>query len=250
MKKKSYGQHFLHESGVINRILDAVPASSTIVEVGPGAGALTRGLVDKTDNLHLIEADKDLLENLTAEFPKATIHFADATNFDYTIFGNNWVFVSNLPYNASASILMKVLSLPVDKRPLELIIMVQKEQGERILDRNESVRSLLSVASQIYANTELLFHVGPGSFSPPPKVDSSVIKIKPKNVSTESAEKTLKIAKKAFLGRRKQIRKTLKDDFDSEALERALEELNYSRSARPQEIRPEDWSKILNYTQL
>lgn len=249
MHKKSYGQHFIHESGVISRILDAVPDSSTVVEVGPGAGALTKGLAEKTNNLHLVEADPELIENLKSEFSQATIHLGDAAKFDFTQFGKDWVFVSNLPYNAAAAILMKILSLPIENRPAELIIMVQKEQGERILDRNESSRSTLSVASQLYAKTELLFHVGPGSFNPPPKVDSSVVKLIPTDLPTPEAEKALSIAKIAFAGRRKQIRKTLKNTIDQNQLQKALTELGYSEAARPQEIKPEDWLKIANYTQ-
>lgn len=241
--KKSFGQHFLHDPNVISRIINHIPNNRPIIEIGPGAGALTEFLNQKTNSLTLIEADRDLIPSLSSNFPNAQIINSDAAQIDYNQFPENSIFVSNLPYNSAAAILMKVLSSK--SGPRELYIMTQKEQADRLLDKFPKKRSVLTIATQIYAETKFLLHVGPGAFTPPPKVDSSVIYLRKREVETHLAEKAIKLARVAFHERRKQLGSTLKNHPDLEAIKTNLEKSNFTLRNRPADLPPNTWLTLI-----
>ena len=245
MLKKSYGQHFLHDKNIIAKIVASVrpTADEMIIEVGPGAGALTEGLVALGGGLVLIESDRDLILSLQSRFSSATIVQADAaqTDYDEITQGKPWIFVSNLPYNAGNAILEKVFTSK--NPPRELVVMVQKEVGERMMAKPGDM-SVLSVATQLYANVERLFIVKPGAFIPPPKVDSMMLRLVAKPGSDREA--TISLAKIAFAHRRKQLRQTLAQAnvANLTAIDSALESLGYPKTVRPQEISTEHWVKL------
>ncbi len=252
MLKKSYGQHFLHDRNIIAKIVASVcpNADEMIVEVGPGAGALTAGLADIVETspagrLLLIESDRDLLPSLHDRFPSASIVQADAaqTDYDEITQGRPWIFVSNLPYNAGNAILEKVFTSK--NSPRELVVMVQKEVGERMMAKPGDM-SVLSVATQLYANVERLFVVKPGAFIPPPKVDSMMLRLTTKLGADR--ESVIALAKIAFAHRRKQLRQTLAQSkvADLAAIDSALEFLGYPKTVRPQEISTEHWVKLFD----
>jgi 16S rRNA (adenine1518-N6/adenine1519-N6)-dimethyltransferase len=242
--KKSFGQHFLHDPNVITRIIEHIPSNQPIVEVGPGSGALTKFLSQKTNNLTLIEADRDLLPKLQAEYSNTTIISGDAASVDYNQFSPDTVFVSNLPYNSAAAILMKVLS--AQNGPSELFIMVQKEQADRMLDKFPKKRSILTIATQIFAETKFLLHVGPGAFNPPPKVDSSVLYLRKRaGISPDIAEKAIMLAKIAFNERRKQLGTSLKEHVDLSNISAKLQQMGFSLQNRPADLSPLDWLKLI-----
>ncbi len=246
--KKSFGQHFLHDKNIIAKILASVcpDADEMIVEVGPGAGALTEGLAVMNHSLTLIESDRDLLPSLHDRFPSATIISADAAQVDYDAItvGRSWIFVSNLPYNAGNAILEKIFRSK--NPPRELIVMVQKEVGERMMAKSGEM-SVLSVATQLYADVHRLFIVKPGAFIPPPKVDSMVLRIVTKN-NIPNPEPIIALAKIAFAHRRKQLRQTLAQAnvADISAIDRAIESLSYPKTVRPQDISTEDWIRLFD----
>ena len=187
MLKKSFGQHFLKDSTVIDQIIAAadIQRNELILEVGPGAGALTGRLVDLGCELTLIESDRDLIPKLSATFPKAMLIQADAAGIDYDAIVRDrpWVFVSNLPYNAGNAILETVLQSK--NLPNRLVVMVQKEVGERMMAKPGDM-SVLSVAIQLSCDVEPICVVGPEAFSPPPNVDSIVLRLIPRRTTHEA----------------------------------------------------------------
>jgi len=254
--KKSYGQHFLHDKNIIGKIIAAVSLKpgEMLLEVGPGAGALTEGLSALTGGaLTLIEADRDLVPSLHERFPQAEIVQADAALVDYDAITHDrpWVFVSNLPYNAGNAILETIFTSA--HPPRQLVVMVQKEVGERMMAKAGDM-SVLSVATQLYCNVERLFIVKPGAFVPPPKVDSMVLRMTTQSAGIETAcahaedsrEAIIALAKIGFAHRRKQLRQTLAQAGVAaiEAIDVAIEAIGYQKTVRPQEIRTEDWVRL------
>jgi 16S rRNA (adenine1518-N6/adenine1519-N6)-dimethyltransferase len=247
--KKSYGQHFLHDKNIIAKIVDAVlvEPGELLIEVGPGAGALTEGLSELTHGgLTLIEADRDLVPSLRDRFPQAEIVQADAAMVDYDAItqGRPWVFVSNLPYNAGNAILEKIFTSK--NPPRQLVVMVQKEVGERMM-ANAGEMSVLSVATQLYCDVERLCIVKPGAFIPPPKVDSMVLRLTTKAGGGER-EEIIALAKIGFAHRRKQLRQTLAQASaaDLAAIDAAIESIGRSKTVRPQELSAQDWVKLFS----
>lgn len=248
--KKSYGQHFLKDQSVIDKIVAAadIQASDLVVEVGPGTGALTKPLALLASKLVLIEADAELIPGLTAYFKDATVIKADAARFDFASLllskeeseeVQDWVFVSNLPYNAGNAILMNVLTCK--NPPKRSVVMLQKEVGERMLWTDPGV---LSVAVQLYAQVEKVCIVPPGAFSPPPKVDSMVLKLTPHETPvTGNPDRVIQVAKAGFANRRKQLHKNLSEAglFPSETVKTKLVDLGHSPLARAEELSLQDW---------
>ncbi len=247
--KKSFGQHFLHDKNIIAKIVDAVSVGSgeLLIEVGPGAGALTEGLSELALGiLTLIEADRDLIPSLHDRFPQADIVQADAALVDYDAItqGRPWVFVSNLPYNAGNAILEKIFTSK--NPPRQLVVMVQKEVGERMMAKAGEM-SVLSVATQLYCDVERLFIVKPGAFIPPPKIDSMVLRMTTK-AGGSGRESIIALAKLGFAHRRKQLRQTLAQAnvADLVVIDAAIESFGYPKTVRPQELKTEDWVKLFS----
>lgn len=243
--KKSYGQHFLHEEGVISKIVEAVDDGMTVVEIGPGAGALTDSLIKKAKRLILIEADEELIPNLFKKYPQAQIIKMDAAqvNFEMIVGKAPWVCVSNLPYNAAAAIMRQVLTS--NTPPEQCVFMVQREQADRIV-ASVGEMSLLTLSVQLYAKVKRLFNVGPGAFTPPPKVDSTVIELRPfKGISVEETEGAIALAKYGFNHRRKKLFKMLVNaGYDTAELAKAFLELKMSHDIRPQDVPLTVWPTL------
>lgn len=248
--KKSFGQHFLHDQSHIERIIQAadITPSDLVVEVGPGQGALTTHLSKLGRHLELVELDRDLFPALRATYGSAILHEGDAATLNFGDFVTNpWVFISNLPYNAGNAILMNILTTtPIARR---IVVMLQKEVGERIAFQEPKSRGVLGLAIQSYAHVEKMWIVPPGAFRPPPKVDSMVLVLKPKALTTAEAaeaEVVIALAKLGFIHRRQQLKKTLGNlpGLTPAVVEAALVELGHTRSARPQELTLEDWFKF------
>lgn len=249
--KKSYGQHFLKDRSAVAKILTAADLHSGdfVIEVGPGEGALTREMIDHISPIGsikpiLIEADLDLLPDLETNFPQATIIHADAAQVDLDELtkGRPWIFVSNLPYNAANAILMNVLTSK--NPPVRSVVMVQKEVGDK-MTAGPGDMSLLSVAVQIYTRPSRVCVVPPGSFNPPPKVDSVVLRLEPRDV-LENAEAIIAFAKIGFSSRRKQLHRNLAQAGTalSGAVKKNLEQLGLPQTARAQELSIGQWQDL------
>lgn len=246
--KKSYGQHVLRDQSVIANIIEATnPASvDLVVEVGPGLGALTSHLVAQARRLTLIEADRDLAPGLQEKYPSADLVIADAALLDYAAIAGDsaWAFVSNLPYNAGTAIVMRVLTC--DKPPERLVVMVQREVGERMLAEPGDM-SLLSVAVGLYAEVRRICTVKPGAFVPPPKVDSVVLELTPKAYAdSPHREDVIALAKIGFANRRKQLHRNLADAkrCSSDFVKLWLANHGLPETARAQELSREHWMAL------
>lgn len=252
--KKSFGQHFLHNQGIIKRIVDAadVQPGETILEIGPGRGVLTQALVEAGAHVVAVEADRDLIPVLEEAFgDKIDLVFADALAWNPANKINGpYKLVSNLPYNIASAIIEKFLS--VEPRPSRMVIMVQKEVAERMLAKPGDM-SLLSVASQIYAKVRRVVNVSPGSFRPMPNVDSTVVQLDLlPDVSPKTAEAVIKLAKAGFTSRRKQLHGNLADAHiaTSEQGKSALVQFGLPVTARAQELSVEQWIQLWNHFSL
>lgn len=246
--KKSFGQHFLHDQSVIDKIITTAEAESFkfVLEVGPGTGALTSKLPVK--GLTLLEADNELIPKLAVDYPAARVILTDAAAFDYDSlpFGNeHWLLIGNLPYNAATAIVMKALE--AKHPPTRLVIMVQKEVGERMLALPGHM-SVLSVAIGVYATAERVCIVKPGAFRPPPKVDSIVLKLSVPARQGDPSQ-VIALAKAGFASRRKFLVSNLvKARFGkAEDIRGWLVEQGFTSKARAEELTVEHWQQLARH---
>ena len=257
--KKSFGQHFLKSPRVVSAIIESaeIKKGETVVEVGPGTGVLTRALVTAGARVIAIEADRDLIPVLEAEFGDAIeLIEGDALHFDFTLHPllsttyplppTPYTLCSNLPYNVGTEILERFLTST--HPPRRCVVMVQKEVGDRMMALPGDM-SLLSLAVQIYADVQRVVRVPPGAFSPPPKVDSVVIRLD-KNQKATDPESVIALAKTGFHARRKQLHRNLADAgiAKSETVKEWLVSQGLKETARAQELSVENW--IALYTCL
>ncbi len=251
--KKSFGQHFLRDQSVLEKIVQAahIQSTETIVEVGPGTGALTEWLAKvEAKQLVLVEADRDLVPRLQEKYPQATIVTGDAAQVDFaSVVEGDWVLVGNLPYNAGNAIIRQALTSA--HRPKRLVVMVQKEVGEKMLAEPGEM-SLLSVATQVYAHVERVCLVKPGAFVPPPTVDSLVVLLTVRADVPAQAEEIIGLAKAAFTHRRKQLHRTLADAglAPSEKVKTWLRERGLSETIRAQDLSIKDWTELYRFLHL
>ena len=239
--KKSLGQNFLHERGVVDRIVLAIAPKpgEHIVEIGPGQGAITLPLLRQHPRLTVIEFDRDLLAPLTAQAAAhgaLTLVHANVLDVDLTALaaGTPIRLVGNLPYNLSSPILFHALAHA--PAVVDMHFMLQKEVVERMAaGPGSKVYGRLSVMLQAYCEVTALFTVGPGAFRPPPKVDSAVVRLRPRDASTigiDDPARFAAIVRAAFGQRRKTLRNTLKQLLPAEAIEAA----GVDGSLRPEQL--------------
>jgi 16S rRNA (adenine1518-N6/adenine1519-N6)-dimethyltransferase len=213
--KKHLGQHFLKDENIAQKIVSSLANQSrNIIEVGPGTGVLTKFLIEKTNNLYLIEIDRESIAFLNKQFPKLSekIIQADFLKYDLSkLFEDPFSIIGNFPYNISTQILFRALEYR--NQVTEVIGMFQKEVAERIASPPGSKKyGILSVLLQIYFDIEYLFTVNENVFFPPPKVKSAVIRLRRNNVKHPGCDEKLLVSlvKTAFNQRRKMLRNPLK----------------------------------------
>ena len=213
--KKSLGQHFLNDLSIAKKIVESLSPCQNTLEIGPGTGILTQFLLKKNNNLKLVEIDNESVNFLILELKinKSIIYNQDFLNLDLSkIFqNNNFSVIGNFPYNISSQIVFKI----IENRKLipEMCGMFQYEVAERICENEGSKKyGIISVITQAFYETKLLFEVPNNFFSPPPKVNSAVILLKrKKNLKIDCDEKLFfKIVKLSFQQRRKTLRNSLK----------------------------------------
>ena len=225
--RKRFGQHFLHDQIVIEAILRAIDPrpGENLLEIGPGQGALTYPLLQRCDKLIAIELDRDLVPVLTrqaANFGKLEIINADILEFELASIPGNKTFrvVGNLPYNISTPLMFHLLESV--RQIQDMHFMVQKEVALRIVARpGEANYGRLSVMLQYQCDCHYLLDVAPGSFNPPPKVDSAVIRLIPYSSPQHDVGDYAtfsKIVQAAFSQRRKTISNSLKPVLDRETI--------------------------------
>jgi 16S rRNA (adenine1518-N6/adenine1519-N6)-dimethyltransferase len=234
--RKRFGQHFLHDPRVLARIVDAVSPSREdfLVEIGPGQGALTALLIPKLSKIEAIEIDRDLASELAARFPpyRLTVHCADVLEFDFARFPVGTRLVGNLPYNISTPLLFRLAAFAGKLRDMHF--MLQLEVVERMVAAPSTpAYGRLSVALQARFRMQKLFKVGKGAFTPPPKVESAVVRLEPLAQALRVDENLLR---RAFSARRKTLRNALPGvDFAAAGIDPGL---------RPENLSPEDYARL------
>jgi 16S rRNA (adenine1518-N6/adenine1519-N6)-dimethyltransferase len=214
--RKRFGQHFLTDRHYLARVVEAIGprAGDHLVEIGPGTGLLTEELAKVVDHLDVIEIDRDLAAALRSRFESAhvAVHEADALDFDFTALPAPLRIVGNLPYNVSTPILFRVAGVAglVD----DCVFMLQKEVVERMVAEPDSAQNgRLSVMLQYRFAMAIALSVPPGAFTPPPKVDSAVVRMKPLGAGRLQAldpQRFAQVVAGAFAQRRKTLRNALR----------------------------------------
>ncbi len=255
--KKSLGQNFLVDGNLQRKIIEAVDPGphDEILEIGPGKGALTRHLAGKCLVLHLVELDRDLAKDLQEEFGKIpgvrvlTRDILTVVPEQLTDFPERLKVVGNIPYNITTPIIFHLLKIP---RASEIVVMVQKEVGERILSPpGSSTYGALTVGVQSVARATRVVKVPASAFRPVPAVDSVVIRIQPIRPTPLGAreEKELRILTRiAFQQRRKQFQSILRNHPDTALGHDQIEELEkktgFNLRHRPEEFSPEEFIRL------
>lgn len=250
--KKSLGQNFLKDKNIIKKISDNINPNENdlIVEIGPGAGALTNELVKKNCDIICFEIDERLKEILEAiNSDRINIVFKDFLKVNLSEYVdtkkyNHIYFVGNLPYYITTAIINKIIS---ESDPYEIIIMVQKEVGERFSSKpNSKNYNSLSVFLQYNFDIKKIVNVPKQSFTPVPKVDSVVIKLKKnKKYIVNDEEYFYKFVKDAFTQKRKNLRNNLKN-YDLNKLDIILKSIGKDLSYRAETISVDEFVKIVN----
>jgi 16S rRNA (adenine1518-N6/adenine1519-N6)-dimethyltransferase len=215
--KRSLGQNFLTDVSVALRVVDAlnIAPTDTVVEVGPGRGALTGALAKRSGNLTAIELDDLLAPELASQFegdPAVTVVHGDALQIDLETLvdsGTPYKMVGNLPYNVASPIIRRFLTAA--NSPELLVVMLQREVAEAMTAEPGNM-TYLSVEVQLRASVELRFLVHPTAFQPEPKVTSAVVALTPHSqpiLEVDSQERFLKLVRAGFSARRKQLHNSL-----------------------------------------
>ena len=253
---KTLGQHWLKDREILDEIaeltLGDVSESSLdeaenrlCLEIGPGLGTLTSSLLKCFPRVLAVEFDENLAHNLPKSFPgkKLTVVNEDFLRFDLSSIKEPYVVAGNIPYYITSPIIMKLLQ--ADNKPENIVLLIQKEVAERIVSQKQTV---LSLSVQNLADVELGPVVEKDLFTPPPKVDSQVIIMRPKLTPVITSE-ALDLAKRAFSAPRKKLVKNLSSFYSVDSLKSALEELGLSPDIRPSDPALETWQKIYELLQ-
>jgi 16S rRNA (adenine1518-N6/adenine1519-N6)-dimethyltransferase len=224
--RKRFGQHFLHDHNIIQHIITAInpQQNQTMVEIGPGKGALTIPLLDHLDTLHVLEIDRELAHTLAKKYDteqKIIVHCLDALTYDFEELGSQHLrIVGNLPYNISTPLIFHLLenNHVID----DMVFMLQEEVIDRMCaSPGGKDYGRLSVMVQAHCRAEKLFTVNPDAFSPPPKVMSAIIKLIPFDGLLNKISDHISftdIVKQSFSQRRKTLKNCLKGMLDRDQI--------------------------------
>lgn len=250
--KKRFGQHFLHDHNVIDKMLRALHLQPTdrVVEIGPGLGALTFPLLALLPRLDVVEIDRDVVawwQQQPQTEGKLYIHAQDALRLDLPALrgeGEALRIVGNLPYNIATPLIFHFLQYREHLR--DMLFMLQKEVVDRLTAKPDSAGyGRLSVMVQYFCEMHYLLKIGPSAFSPPPKVDSAVVYLKPWATPPYLANDEARFAKvvtQAFSQRRKTLRNTLKGLLTVEQ----MEHLGIDPQQRAETLTVEDFVNLSN----
>ena len=225
--KKRFGQHFLTDRHYLRRIVDTIDPrhGQAMVEIGPGTGLLTEELVPRLGHLHVVEIDRELAAALRTRFEptQLTVHEGDALEFDFASLPSPLRVVGNLPYNVSSPILFRIAG--VADRVEDATFMLQKEVVDRMVAApGTEAYGRLSVMLQYRFAMARRFDVPPGAFTPPPKVDSAVVSMRPlppERPRARDEEAFAGVVAAAFAQRRKTLRNAARAFVDAEGFTRA-----------------------------
>ncbi|OGF63189.1 ribosomal RNA small subunit methyltransferase A [Candidatus Giovannonibacteria bacterium RIFCSPHIGHO2_01_FULL_45_33] len=257
--KKKLGQHFLSNKNILELMCSAaeITGENTVLEAGPGLGTLTEILAERAKKVIAVEKDRDLIPFLKEKFRnKKNVEIVEGDILAVSpplggLTAKSYKIVANIPYYITSHFLRLFLS-ETKFKPKLMVLMIQKDVAERIMARDgkpacrQGRESLLSLSVKAYGRPEIVKIVPRGAFSPPPKVDSAIIKITPfysplkvrgaRGVMKIDPEKILSLARLAFQKKRKMLRQSIGKKVNLPP--------QYETS-RPEELSLEDWLKIL-----
>ncbi len=254
--RKKMGQNFLVDEEMAKKIVESGEVSKidTVIEVGPGTGALTRELAERAGKVIAVEKDKGLVNLLRDFFEKCeNVEIVEEDILNYEIKEKKYKVIANVPYYITSPIIRKFLE---ERHPPSLIVLtLQKEVAERIKARPPKM-NLLAVSVQVYAEAKTLFHLPPSSFYPSPGVTSSVVSIKPVLGKEEKEEDFrrdfFRVVRAGFSSPRKQLKNNLslldsgnKKEIESKTrVEKMMEELQIDPLRRAETLTIEEWKKL------
>ena len=252
--KKRLGQHFLTDPRLLGRIADTLGATrdDTVIEIGPGRGALTVALLERAGKVIAIELDRELAPMLADRYkdePRFRIVEGDVLEQALgALAGGPYLLAGNVPYNITTPILFHAMQRP---RPLRAVYLVQREVADRIVAAPGSDDyGALSVNVQALAKAEFMFGVPARAFTPPPKVESAVVRITPRSdpVVEEAEEEPFRLLVQGAFGlRRKQLRRVVRTlwSLDAAGADAVLGRAGLDGDARPEVLSAADFAKLL-----
>jgi len=246
--KKSLSQNFLIDGNIIRKIVDAASPTqdSTVLEIGPGPGALTEELLKRNVKVIAVELDRTLaehLERLDPEKKQLTVINEDILKVSLQDQQIDKV-IANLPYHITTAVVTKLLT--EHEHLSEIIVMVQEEVAKRFTAKPGSkAYGSITVFLNYYSQPEYLFKVGAGCFHPKPKVDSAIIRLKrrPPPVALDP-EPFFSLVREAFSQRRKTLAASLKKRANPNTVREFLREIGKTEKARPEELSLEEWARL------
>jgi 16S rRNA (adenine1518-N6/adenine1519-N6)-dimethyltransferase len=251
--RKSLGQHFLSDPRILARIADALALApdETVVEIGPGRGALTEQLLARAGRVIAIEVDRMLAARLRERYagePRLDVIERDVLETNLGVLaGNDFALVGNVPYYITTPILFHALHPP---RPTRAVYLVQKEVADRLCaSPGTKAYGALTVNVRALASAETLFRVAPGAFSPRPSVDSAVVRITPRAqpaVAPDEEERFRVFVQQAFGMRRKQMRRVVRSllSVPAQRADELLAAAGIDPEARPETLTPEQFAAL------
>lgn len=252
--RKRFGQHFLHDISVLDAIVSALGPleGRTVVEIGPGRGVLTDLLAERAGRLIAIELDRDLAAHLRRRYEgRDNVQIVEADVLQVSLgdlAGSDFVLAGNVPYYITTPILFHALEAP---RPEVAVYLVQREVAERMAaPPGDRIYGALSVNLQALSHVEFVRHVPPGAFSPPPKVDSAVVRVRPREVRVvpPSLERRFRGVVTASFGlRRKQMLRVVRTiaSLDASGAEGVLKAAGIAPDVRPETLSPADFARLV-----
>ena len=250
---KSLGQHWLKNRAILDEIADLAAEESAYgfsdsrgdgvkvcLEIGPGLGTLTSSLLRRFEKVIAVEYDERLAGNLPKSFPGKNLEVLnqDILKFDFSTIKEKYVIAGNIPYYITSPIIEKILL--AERRPERAVLLIQKEVAERIVDKKETMLSL-------FVKNRAEISLGPvvvkGEFTPPPKVDSQVIILRPRE-KPEVGDDIFGIIKMGFLAPRKKLIHNLSGLKSKEELTKIFNEIGLSIDVRPGDLGLRDWEKL------
>lgn len=262
--RKRFGQHWLRDPQILNQILAAAELSmgDRVLEIGPGQGVLTKGIVPFTQAVVAVEVDRDLVQKLRQQFQASErLHLIEgdfldvdltAALADYPNFQSLNKVVANIPYYITGPILEKLLGRirQPNPQPYEsIVLMVQKEIAERLYAQpGTKAFNGLSVRVQYLADCQLICPVPSSAFKPAPKVESAVVRLRPRPFPQQATNPKLleTLVKQGFSQKRKMLRNNLKSLVERDQVTAVLESMAINPQVRPEQLSVENWIALSN----
>lgn len=246
--KKSLGQHWLYDKDSLNAIATGIGKSDVVLEIGPGLGTLTELLVNQADQVIAVEFDEKLANELPNRVKSNNLKVIsqDILSFDFRQLPANYKIVANIPYYLTSNLIRVISETP--NQPSSAVLLIQKEVAERVAAKPGAM-SILSVTAQYYWEVELGRVVPANLFTPPPKVDSQILKMtkrqKPLFPDVESKD-FFRVIKAGFSQKRKTLLNTLSSGLhlDKEKITTALKSVDIDPTRRAQTLSLEEWHNL------